>query len=304
MIFADIPVLQPLIDLCETILVFFHNSMGASWGFAIILLTVTIRIAILPLTFRGVKGMQEMQRLQPEMKKLQERYKDDKQRLQQETMAMYKEHGVNPLASCFPLLLQLPFFLALFYMLRTDLKHDMCPGITEYVAQEGLKLDNVSCTNFLSAGGQGNAADLSFFFIPDLTANATGIVLAILVLLYVASQLGSSLVSTATADPTQRRIFMALPVVFGIFIIIWPFPAGLLVYWITTNLWTVGQQLVVRKMYPKPEALDLGDPDSKPARGKPAVATAGASGNGSGSASTKAPPGNPRKRKKRSGRRR
>ncbi|MEA2348682.1 MAG: YidC/Oxa1 family rane protein insertase [Thermoleophilaceae bacterium] len=295
MIFADIPVLQPLIDLCEVILVFFHGLVG-SWGVAIILMTVTIRLAILPLTFRGVKGMQEMQRLQPEMKKLQERYKDDKQRLQQETMAMYKEHGVNPLASCFPLLLQLPFFLALFYMLRTDLKADMCPGITPYIAEHHLQLANVSCSQVP------NAPDPSFLFIPDLTASATGITLAVLVLLYVGSQLGSSLVSTATADPTQRRIFLALPIVFGVFIIISPFPSGLLVYWITTNLWTVGQQLAVRKIYPKPPALDLPDPESKPARGKPPAS--GAASPASGNGSSKAPPGNPRKRKKRSGRRR
>ena len=274
MIFAEIPVLQPLIDLSEIILKFFHDSVGVGWGLSIILMTCTIRLAILPLTFKGVKGMQEMQSLQPEMKKLQERYKDDKQRLQQETMAMYKEHGVNPLASCFPLLLQIPFFLALFYLLNgSEFKADI-------------------------------AADPSFLFIPDLAANPQGAVQYGLVVLYVLTQLGSSLVSTATADPMQRRIFMALPLVFGIFILISPFPSGLLVYWITTNLWTVGQQLVVRKIYPKPEPVDLPDPDSKPARGKPAGAATSGSGNGSGASPAKAPPGNPRKRKKRSGRRR
>ena len=95
-----------------------------------------------------------------------------------------------------------------------------------------------------------------------------------------------------------------MPIVFGIFIIISPFPSGLLVYWITTNLWTVGQQLVVRKMYPKPEPLDLGDPTrSRPAESPP-LRRQERRGTGPDPASTKAPPGNPRKRKKRSGRRR
>jgi YidC/Oxa1 family membrane protein insertase len=298
MIFADIPVIQPLIDLCEMVMVFFHGLIG-SWGMAIIMMTVAIRLLILPLTFRGVKGMHEMQRLQPEMKKLQERYKDDRQRMNQEVMKLYQEHGVNPLSSCLPLLLQLPFFLAIFWMLQNDLKPQMCPGIQEFAASQGKTIAEVSCHEMDPSGSFG------FLFIPDLTASATGVVLAVLILLYIVSQLGSSIVSTATADPMQRRIFMALPIIFGIFILFYDFPAGLLVYWITTNVWTVGQQLVVRKLYPKPEPLVIDD-SPKPARGKPATAaaTAGA-GNGSDSSTpAKAPPPNPRKKKKRSGRRR
>src|ERR671915_333318 len=118
---ADI--LRPLIDVCDAILQFWHDTIGdfeGSWGVAIILLTFTVRIAILPLTFRGVKSMNELQRLQPELKKIQERYKDDRQRMNQEVMRFYQEHKVNPLGSCLPLLLQIPFFIALFYLLRSD----------------------------------------------------------------------------------------------------------------------------------------------------------------------------------------
>src|SRR5919106_3700607 len=118
-------VLQPLIDASEAILRFWHALIGdfdGSWGVAIILLTFTVRIAILPLTFKGVKSMNELQRLQPELKKIQERYKDDRQRMNQEVMRFYQEHKVNPLGSCLPLLLQFPFFIALFYMLREDLR--------------------------------------------------------------------------------------------------------------------------------------------------------------------------------------
>src|ERR671915_2550001 len=108
-------VLQPLIDACHWILEFWHdlidpnNTFDGSWGLAIILLTFTVRIAILPLTFKGVKSMQRLQTLQPEIKKIQERYKDDKQRMNQEVMAFYQREKVNPLGSCLPLLLQLPF---------------------------------------------------------------------------------------------------------------------------------------------------------------------------------------------------
>jgi YidC/Oxa1 family membrane protein insertase len=119
-------VLQPLIDFSEGILKFFHNTVGFGWGLSIIFLTFVIRLIILPLTFRQVRSMQALQRLQPEIKKLQERYKDDRQRLNQEMMKFYQEHKVNPLSSCLPVLLQLPFFLSLFYMLRHDLRQDIC----------------------------------------------------------------------------------------------------------------------------------------------------------------------------------
>src|SRR3954447_21339048 len=164
-------VLQPLIDFCEGIMVFFHDHAGVSWGMAIVLLTFVIRLIILPLTFRQVQSMQGLQRLQPEIKKLQARYKDDKQRLNTEMMNFYKEHKVNPLSSCLPVLLQLPFFLALFYMLRHDLRLDVCGQVAKPCGQiEG---------NF----GEG------FLFIPDITDKATGIALVVLIVLYVGTQL-------------------------------------------------------------------------------------------------------------------
>src|SRR5215210_6533908 len=116
-------VLQPLIDACQAVLEFWHDLLGdfdGSWGWAIILLTFTVRLAILPLTFKGVKSMQRMQQLQPEIKRIQERYKGDKQRMNQEVMAFYQEHKVNPLGSCLPLVLQIPFFISLFSLLRSS----------------------------------------------------------------------------------------------------------------------------------------------------------------------------------------
>jgi len=278
---------QSVLDVFESILQFWQGITG-SWGMAIILLTFTIRLLILPLTFSSVKSLQKMQVLQPEIKKLQERYKDDKQRMQQEMMKFYKEREVNPLASCLPILLQIPFFIALFELLRSkSFQRDI----------EGEE---------------------SFLFIPDLAENLTGepAVLAVMIVLYVVTQLIAGLITSIGGDKNQRRIMLALPFVFVIFII--NFEAGLIVYWITTNVWTIGQQLVVRKLYPRPDLL-ASDPeeDAKPppARGKPkspsakpaattAAVAAGKAGGGPNGGRPKAPPGSPRKKKKRSGRRR
>jgi YidC/Oxa1 family membrane protein insertase len=284
-------VLQPLIDACQAILEFWHDlidkndTLGGSWGIAIILMTFTVRIAILPLTFKGVKSMQRLQVLQPKIKEIQQRYKDDKQRMNQEVMAFYQREKVNPLGSCLPLVLQIPFFISLFYLLRSDtFKGDISdnPGF--------LAIDNLAKT------------------VSD------PVLLGVLIVLYVGTQLAASAVTAISADPTQRRIMFALPFVFVIFIV--NFQAGLIVYWITTNVWTIGQQLLVRKLYPKPDPLDPRDalPEQKPARGKPAVAAPApaassgdgkpAAGGGGNGGPAKAPPQSPRKKKKRSGRRR
>jgi YidC/Oxa1 family membrane protein insertase len=279
--------LQPLVDLNDAILKFWHNTVGLSWGGAIIGLTVVVRAAILPLTFRQVRSMQALQRLAPEMKRIQERYKDDKQRQQQEMMKFYQEHGVNPLGSCLPLVLQLPFFFSLFYLLRSST---------------------------FKADIQGEE---SFLFIPNLAKPLTGhpAALAVMIVLYVGTQLASSMLTAMSADPNQRRLMLALPFVFVIFV--FRFQAGLLVYWVTTNVWTIGQQLIIKRFLPPPEPLPAGaaaavpagkgggDGDSAPKRErKPKASPAASSDDGAGNGAAKAPPPSPRKKKKRSGRRR
>ncbi len=279
--------LQPLVDLNDAILKFWHNTVGFSWGASIIGLTVVIRAAILPLTFRQVRSMQALQRLAPEMKRIQERYKDDKQRQQQEMMKFYQEHGVNPLGSCLPLVLQLPFFFSLFYLLRSS----------TFKADVG--------------------AEKAFLFIPDLTKPLTGhpVALGVMIVLYVGTQLASTMLTAMSADPNQRRLMLALPFVFVIFV--FRFQAGLLVYWVTTNVWTIGQQLVIKRFLPPPEPLpagaaaavgkgdggggDGGSPTKRGARPKPSAPAADGGGD---NGNAKAPPQSPRKKKKRSGRRR
>jgi YidC/Oxa1 family membrane protein insertase len=323
---------SPLISLFESIMVFIHaHLVGGSWGLAIVGLTVLIRAILVPVTFRQLKSMQEMQRLAPDMKAIKDKYAEDKQRQQQEIMKFYKENKINPLASCLPFALQLPVFISLFYMLRTDLKFDICgPQLREYYSRELHRtitsnsqipekavhvmghtvkgLTETGC-NVVYPGSA------KFLFIPDITAKATGVVLIVLIALYIASQIISTLMATASADPNQRRMMLALPLVIVAFL--FRYPAGLLVYWITTNCWTIGQQYFIRRhMGPAPPAAGkapgsggigalLGrKPDQSlgaGANGEPALVGAGGGSNG---ASAVAPPRSPRKKKKRSGRRR
>jgi YidC/Oxa1 family membrane protein insertase len=319
----------PLISLFEGIMVFIHNHLvGGSWGLAIVGLTVLIRGILVPLTYRQLKSMQEMQRLAPQMQEIKERYKDDKQRQQQELMKFYQENKINPLASCLPLLLQLPVFISLFYMLRTDLKKHICPEgmisaynhaahkMVQHIGEVPVKFVGEKTCNEV----QPHSA--KFLFIPDITDKATGIVLIVLIVLYVASQLGSTLIATASADPNQRRLMLLLPVVFVV--ILFRYPAGLLVYWITTNVWTIGQQSIIRRRLPPPPPRPAknGSTNGKArsslkqmlagATTTPAAEVAGGSGSAgsakdagaSGGTPSAPPPRPPRKKKKRSGRRR
>jgi YidC/Oxa1 family membrane protein insertase len=305
-------ILQPLIDFFHWFLEFFHDDVGLSWGLAIVTLTVLVRAILLPVTYKSSKSMIRLQQLAPQMKSLQTKYKEDPQRLQQETMKFYRENQVNPFASCLPMVAQLPVFLSLYYMLRVDLRYDICPEI------------NPPGTPNPQACGESDAS--SFLFIPDLTSKATGAVLVALIVLYVGSQLVSTLLMSATADKNQRRIFLALPFLFVAFI--WQFPAGLLLYWITTNLWTILQQSIIKKrLGPLREeamaAAQAAKEEQEAAKGKsgksdgkggggsralgklsPNAATADGGGGGAKSSTNGPPPAPPRKKKKRSGRRR
>lgn len=298
-------ILQPLIDVSDAVLVFFHDTVGVGWGLSIILLTFVVRLVLLPLTIKQFKSMQSMARLAPEIKALQQKYKDDKPRQQQEMMAFYKEHQVNPFGSCLPLLLQMPFFISLFYLLQKDLKLEICGAALQRVGildAAGVianddRLGKTSCNDVDPGSGE-------FLFIPDITNKATGSVLVILIVLYIGSQLLSSVLMSVSADRNQRLLMIGLPFLFTAFII--SFPAGLIVYWITTNLWTVGQQFLIRKrigpITPLKPALAGGAAavaDEKPAkRGRGAPPAPAEKPKPSG------PPPSARKKKKRSGRRR
>jgi YidC/Oxa1 family membrane protein insertase len=156
--------------------------------------------------------MARMQKIQPQLKELQKKHKDDKQKLQQETMAFYKENNVNPLAGCLPLLLQMPVFFALFRTLREPTEK-VTSVVGDNINFLWLKLDE-----------------------PDPYY--------ILVILMVATMFLSTKLSTT--DPKQSKIMYILPVVFGF--ISFRFEAGILLYWVTTNVWSIGQQWIVNKI--------------------------------------------------------
>ena len=239
-------ILQPIIDVADSVLTFFAEDLALGYGIAIIMLTFVTRIVILPLSLRQIKSMRALQAYSPQIKELNERYKDDPQRKQRELMAFYKENQINPLASCFPLLLQLPVFFALFQLLRSD-------TFAEQVNAYG---------------------DPGFGFIPDITEKATGAVLVVLMITYFVTMVASMAISAAQAEGAQRIMLFALPVIFTPFII--SFPAGLIVYWITTNVWTIGQQYTVKTFWPAPPVMTVEEVKA-----------------------TRAPPPPPRKKKKR-----
>ncbi len=311
---------SPLISLFEAVLVFIHDHAGISWGLAIVGLTVLVRAVMMPATFSQLRSMRKMQLVAPELKALKEKYKDDKQRQQEEMMKLYREKGINPFASCLPLVLQLPVFISLFYMLRTDLKKHICgpslvssynamhnAAITSVAHLPAKYIEKTSCQSV-------DPGSAKFLFVPDITAKATGIVLITLLALYLSSQVVSTLLMSASAEPSQRWMMLGLPLIFVVFFI--KYPAGLLIYWITTNLWTIAQGFIVRRhVAPPPPPVGKGIPppssdgssngraggDGGPKgrsgdpTGEPALAGVGPGG---------APPPPPRKKKKRSGRRR
>jgi YidC/Oxa1 family membrane protein insertase len=249
-------VLKPLEDAAEWLLLRLHDNLGFGWGMSIVGMTVLVRLGIVPLTIRGIRSMNALRALQPQMKEIQEKYKEDKQRMNQEMMKFYKENKVNPLSSCLPLMLQLPVFLALFRLLRS---HEFADKLAAHPPEGWLFIDN-------------------------LAQKATGASLIVLMVLYVGSQMAASIVMSFSADKTQQRIMLLLPLAFAA--IIPSFPAGLIIYWITTNFWTFGQQVVVRKVAPPPQLAP--------------VAGGGNGGDTSVSGGPgRAPPPPPRRKKKR-----
>ena len=221
------PIERPLTALLEWL----HTSVGLPWAWSIIALTVLVRIVLLPLTVRQIHSMQSMQAHMPEMKALQQRYKNDKQKRNEELMKFYRENNINPAASCLPILFQIPVFISLFFVLR-DFKDEV---FDKYQAQ-GETVDDLHWMNL----------------VPDITAAANSHWSGYLLLgLYAVSQTLSTLLMSQTMDKTQRTLLLILPIAF-LFVVL-NFPSGLVLYWVTTNLWTVGQGLITRRLMPKKE---------------------------------------------------
>ena len=297
----------PLIKVFEAVMVAAHSVVGGSWGWAIIGLTVVIRIVTLPLMLTQFRNMAKLQLHAGPMNEIKQRYKDDKQRQSEEMMKYYKEQGVNPLGGCLPLLVQFPVLISLFYMLRTDLKKKICgPAITAHKIGTA-KLATIGCSSLVPHSA-------SFLFINDITVKATGIALIVLIVLYIATMLTTSYFSTAQLQGAQRWMMLAMPVIFTA--VIYRYPAGLLLYWVTTNLTQLPLQWFVRRRVGTappvaPPAAIAGNGAGKPSaarsvlqRARPAAAEPKAAASQVRPSRSGPPPQSPRKRKKRSGRRR
>jgi YidC/Oxa1 family membrane protein insertase len=236
-------ILQPIEDAAEAVLQFFHNDVGFTWGTSIIALTIVVRALLIPLTYKQIKGMRALQALQPQMKEIQEKYKNDRQRMQQEMMRFYQENKVNPLASCLPLILQLPIFFALFQLLKGE-----------------------SFEKDVEASGEAG-----WLFISSVVEKPQGAETIVLMLLFAGSMALSMLVtmrSSPTAAGNQQYILLGGFALIGVFFVP-SFPAGLSLYWITTNFWTVLQSYAAAKLIPAPavttpEELAATKPPPKP----------------------------------------
>ncbi len=216
--------LTPLEDLLTWTLENLHQTVGLSWAWSIVALVVIVRMLLVPLTVRQIHSMQNLQAHAPEMKKIQQQYKHDRQKMNAEMMAFYKENQINPAASCLPMLAQFPVFIGLFFVLR-DFEQEILPKFP--------------------------GVDLQWLNLVDITDDTKVGWGPLLIVLYGISQLTSSYLMSQNMQPAQRAMLLILPIAFIPFVL--NFPSGLMLYWLTTNLWTTGQGLITRRLTPKPQ---------------------------------------------------
>ena len=240
---------------------FFHGLTG-SYGLSIIIVTFVIKILFYPLTQKSMKSMQAMQRLQPKMKQVREIFKDDRQRMNEEVMKLYRENKANPLGGCLPMLLQIPVFFALYNALLGSIDLRQTPF---------LWMHDLS------------APETGLFVIPGI-----GIDFRILVLLMGASMFLQQKMTPAAGDPTQQKMMLFMPIFFTF--LFWSFPAGLVVYWFTNNVLSIIQQYFTLRGVGKPKAAvveDVAAPEELPAP-KPSAKKAASKAKGKSSKRPKA----------------
>jgi YidC/Oxa1 family membrane protein insertase len=266
-------ILTPLENILRDVLKWLgpHGTIGLTWAWSIVALTVIVRLLLVPLTVRQIHSMQNLQRHAPQMKELQKKYKADKKRQQEELMKFYRENNINPASSCVPLLAQFPVFISLYLVLK-HFPH--LPG------------DNLMWLGLVN--------------ITDKASVGWG---PLLIAVYVVSQLASSYFMSATAERSQRIMLLVLPFAFIPFII--NFKVGLVLYWMTTNLWTVGQGLITRRLMPSPAAPQRRSSRTPPKEVAPAAADAAVENDAAPAPAQPSQPSSPRrvKRKKRQARR-
>ena len=245
-------ILTPLENVLTDVLTWLHDTAGFSWAWSIVVLTLIVRILLVPVAIRQIHSMQSLQMHAPEMKAIQQKYKSDRQRQSEELMKFYKENKINPYASCLPIVFQIPIFISLFYVLR-GFEKEIFPKYP--------------------------GSSLDWLGLVDITEPVKSGWGPLLIAVYVASQLLSTyLMATSMQSQAQRIMIMVLPIVFLPFIL--RFPSGLMIYWLTTNLWTTGQGIVTRRLMPRPatppkRSSRTAPKDEPPAQPEPAAAADG-----------------------------
>ncbi|MFC9651555.1 MULTISPECIES: membrane protein insertase YidC [unclassified Streptomyces] len=253
--FITTPVSWVIVQFHSLYGMIFGPDTGWAWGLSIVSLVVLIRICLIPLFVKQIKSTRNMQVLQPKMKAIQERYKNDKQRQSEEMMKLYKETGTNPLSSCLPILAQSPFFFALYHVLSS-----IASGKTVGVIDDQRLLDSARQAHIFGAPLAAKFMD-SADKVASLNASLTDvrIVTAIMIVMMSASQFYTQRqLMTKNVDLTvktpymqqQKMLMYIFPLIFAVTGV--NFPVGVLVYWLTTNVWTMGQQMYVINQNPTP----------------------------------------------------
>ncbi|MET9051912.1 membrane protein insertase YidC [Streptomyces bacillaris] len=252
--FITTPVSWIIVQFHKVYGAIFGDDSGWAWGLSIVSLVVLIRICLIPLFVKQIKSTRNMQVLQPKMKAIQERYKNDKQRQSEEMMKLYKETGTNPLSSCLPILAQSPFFFALYHVLSSIASGKKIGAIDQQL------LDSAREAHIFGAPLAAKFMD-SAAKVESLNASLTDvrIVTALMIVLMSASQFFTQRqLMTKNVDLTvktpymqqQKMLMYIFPVIFAVMGV--NFPVGVLVYWLTTNVWTMGQQMYVINQNPTP----------------------------------------------------
>ena len=228
-------IFAPIVNVMGAVLLYFHQNLGVAWWLSIVMLTVIVRSLLFPLTVKQVKSMRAMQDLKPHMDRVRAQFKDNPQRQREEMAKLYQEQGVNPLGGCLPILVQMPVFIGIFYVIR---KFGGTPGRTppeyeSFIHGGILWFQNLSIPD-------------PYYILPIISA---------------VTMLAATEITSKNVDPQQRWLMRLLPVGFTVFLL--NFPAGLFVYWITSNVMTLGQNYVIYNYGPGRKTKDSEKSDSK-----------------------------------------
>ena len=261
-------ILSPLTTAVSWIIVQFHAffslffkpDTGWAWGLSIVLLVVVIRVCLIPLFVKQIKATRAMQAIQPKMKAIQERYKNDRQRQSEEMMKLYKEAGTNPFSSCLPIIVQMPFFSALYWVL-SDIAHGKTVGVIDKALLASAQKAHIFGAP-LSASFRDSAAKVASLGSSLTDVRVVTVIMVVLMSLSqftTQRQLMTKNVDTSVNTPfmqQQKMLMYVFPLIFAVFGLFLPgFPVGVLIYWLTTNAWTMGQQLVVIRRNPTPGSV-------------------------------------------------